>query len=97
MKEFEIWIEGFAVTGNSAPASYIGKAEGETFNDACANFRYPHDIISDWDGKIIIRKDSPLSIDVNSDGTPRLTHEGYFSSWACSYYPTEEQARKAFG
>ena len=35
MKTFEIWSEGFAVTGNSAIAGFEGNYEGEDFVSAC--------------------------------------------------------------
>lgn len=38
-KEYEIWIEGYSVTGNSSEASFIGKSTGKTFEDACKNYR----------------------------------------------------------
>lgn len=53
MKEFEIWSEGYAATGESNGAYFHGKAAGETFEEACKNFRYP-------DGR-------PLSLDKNRD------------------------------
>lgn len=34
MKSWEIWMEGYAVTGNSSPASFVGKADGALFEDA---------------------------------------------------------------
>jgi hypothetical protein len=37
MKEYEIWSEGFAATGESAKANFIGSIWGETFIDACKN------------------------------------------------------------
>lgn len=35
MKEWEIWTQGYAVTGNIAGASYHGKAVALTFREAC--------------------------------------------------------------
>ena len=35
MKEYEVWQEGYATTGNSAKASLIGKVEAKSFYDAC--------------------------------------------------------------
>ena len=35
MKEYEVWMEGYRATGESAPHRFIGKAEAETFKDAC--------------------------------------------------------------
>lgn len=36
-------MEGYAATGESAPAHLIGKALGKTFDEACLNFEYPED------------------------------------------------------
>lgn len=33
---FEIWSEGYVVTGNSAGAHLHGTADGATFQEACA-------------------------------------------------------------
>lgn len=33
--KFEIWSEGYVVTGNSAGAHFHGTAEGATFREAC--------------------------------------------------------------
>ena len=38
MNTYEIWSEGFAATGNSAPATYHGTASGKTFRDACKKY-----------------------------------------------------------
>lgn len=96
MKNFQIWIEGYAATGEHSTASYVGESEGETFLDACINFRYPEDIIREWDGAVLIKKGSPLSMDKNSEGELRL-HNGNPCSWACTYYDNEFDARKNFG
>lgn len=32
---WDIWMEGFRVTGGEAEASKVGAADGETFRDAC--------------------------------------------------------------
>ena len=34
-KRYTIWLEGYAATGNSAPARYMGVHEGTCFEDAC--------------------------------------------------------------
>lgn len=37
VKVWEVWMEGYQVTGNKASASFKGVFEGETFKDAvCA-------------------------------------------------------------
>ena len=38
MKEFEIWSEGYAATGESAKAYFYGTQEAETFKDACDTY-----------------------------------------------------------
>lgn len=39
MKSFNIWTEGFAVTGESGKAQYHGNYKGKTFKDAVQNFK----------------------------------------------------------
>ena len=34
MKEYEVWSEGYACTGQSAPHEYIGKAKAHSFREA---------------------------------------------------------------
>lgn len=98
MKEFEIWEEGYAATGQHSGAYFIGKAMGETFDEACINFKYPN-------GK-------GLELDKKSNGELRRgSFRGYippgidraekmvgnYSMWACQLFPTEAEARKSFG
>lgn len=33
--EFEVWMEGYRVTGNSSTAERLGSAKRDTFRDAC--------------------------------------------------------------
>lgn len=35
---YEIWVEGFAATGQYGLAHKLGEERGETFEDACAKF-----------------------------------------------------------
>ena len=35
MKEFEVWTEGFAVTGQSSGAVFHGKVMAKSFDEAC--------------------------------------------------------------
>lgn len=87
MKEFEIWIEGYRATGEYATASYIGKAIGETFEEACRNFEYPEDFSSM--GIKIYSKGEKLTIDKNGGGRPSI--------WGCRLFDNEADARKSFG
>lgn len=88
MKEYEIWIEGYAATGEHSPASFIGKSKGDNFEDACKNFEYPENIMSFLGDEIIIHKGDKLKLD---------THYPYPSIWACILYDNETDARKSFG
>ena len=36
MKQYEVWMEGYAATGDSSEAEFCGVYEAETFSDACA-------------------------------------------------------------
>lgn len=86
--EFEIWMAGYAATGNYSRAQFIGKSEGIDFLDACSNFRYPENITRPYDGKILIHKGEKLGFD---------THYGYPTIWACRLHDNEIDARENFG
>jgi len=36
MKQHEVWMEGYAATGNSSGAEFCGLYEAESFAEACA-------------------------------------------------------------
>lgn len=42
MKIFEIWSEGFSVTGQRGTAGLLGKYEAETWDDAVQKFMKDH-------------------------------------------------------
>lgn len=77
MKEFEIWIEGYAATGEYSPASYIGNAMGETFDEACENFEYPEDLKNPCytgqsnSAEYFYRRGDKLNLDTSPDGNYR--------------------------
>lgn len=48
MREFEIWEEGYAITGNEARASFVGREVGESFLDACKTWFKKHPV-KDYD------------------------------------------------
>lgn len=35
MKEYDVWQEGYAITGNFAPATFVGSTQAESFREAC--------------------------------------------------------------
>lgn len=96
MKEFEIWLEGYFSTGESSSACFLGKSMGETFDEACINFR---------------QEGIPIELDKKPDGTYRRgsyrgdkiqgeekeNKVGNYSIWACQLFDNETDARKLFG
>jgi len=96
MKEFEIWCEGYAATGESSDATYFGKAMGNTFEEACLNFEFTEDKWADWGGIKIHSKGDKLPLDKNEDGSLRLSG-GRPTIWACRFFDNEADARKSFG
>jgi hypothetical protein len=38
MKFYDIWMEGYAISGNSSGASFVGTIEAESFQEACENW-----------------------------------------------------------
>jgi hypothetical protein len=87
MKEWEIWMEGYAATGESAKASLFAKEEGEDFDDAVRRYFDKHPR-SDYDCR---KRYAPR----NSDGVMPLvtTH----SIWGCRLFDNESDARASFG
>ena len=87
MKEFEIWVEGYAATGEYGTAQMIGKGFGETFDDAVRDY---------------MSKNTNNGIEVN-DRDRYINEESYqkrrsnWNIWACSLFDNETDARKSFG
>lgn len=75
MKEWEIWSEGYAATGEHSTAHFHGKAKGKTFDEACENFEYPEDIFKSYplpgEDPVLIKKGEKLNLDKESDGSFR--------------------------
>lgn len=38
MKNYGLWVEGYAATGEHGTAKYLGQAEGDTFGEAVQNW-----------------------------------------------------------
>ncbi len=81
MARYNIWIEGYAVTGGSSGADLAAEnIEGKDFNDA----------VNNW-----IKQKGPEWIEKHW-GNHRVTNgQHYF--WGCRAYPQEVDARKSFG
>lgn len=42
MRTFEIWMEGYSVTGGHGTHSFLGTSKGNTFREAVINFINKH-------------------------------------------------------
>ena len=88
LKTYEIWIEGFAATGQAQDASCLGKHKGRNFQDACMRYWLKKEIEA--------RKASDRSNTYYS--TKRWDYDPYSNTyWACRMFDNEEEARKSFG
>ena len=49
-KIYEIWMEGYAATGESGTAQYVGSIKAKSFKDACIKFsKTKEGIEKQWD------------------------------------------------
>jgi len=89
MKKYEIWMEGYAATGEHSDAQKIGEAEGDTFDDAVKNYMLRPTLL-------------PHGIKENDKSRYR-SEEAYanrrsnWNIWACNLFDNETDARKSFG
>lgn len=51
MPLFEIWMEGYAATGEHGTASFEGRFEGKTFADACKRWAIEEERLDLFDEK----------------------------------------------
>jgi hypothetical protein len=99
MKEFEIWSEGYAATGEHGTAFSHGIWPGDTFDDAVRNMikhmsetERGNDIYS-----LYQRQERFIECPVSEEHPlgRRLTY--VHSIWACRLFDNETDARKSFG
>ncbi len=87
MKTFQIWMEGYAATGERGTANMIGTGQGETFDDAVRDYmaRTPkHGIEENGRNRYI-----------NESAYQRRPSN--WNIWGCNLYDNEAEARKTFG
>lgn len=92
VKEYEIWSEGYAATGEHGTATFHGKSKGRSFKEACIRLMCEEHI--KWIDKMcdpdyIGQRDNPdygWSYDANRN-----------TLWGCNMYDNEVDARKSFG
>lgn len=87
MKEFEIWVEGYAATGERGTANMIGKGIGNTFDEAVEDY---------------MSKNPNHGIERNErksyfDDLGYQNRRSDWNIWACSLFDNEADARKSFG
>lgn len=80
-KEFTIWSEGFAATGESGTAQKMGTAKGATFLDAVANLRDQ------------LKREKPIKYGI---GYFRIEKKKAYY-WGCRLFDNERAARRNFG
>lgn len=90
LMEYEVWMEGYAATGESGGATLIGKAKARNFAQAC------HIVAATNHLEWIAKENAP---DYKEYSTPgRWDYDpSNLSIWGCKLYWSEEIARKAFG
>lgn len=87
VREFEIWMEGYAATGEQGIAQMIGKGFGSTFDDAVKDY---------------MSKNIEHGIEENG-GNSYISEDAYkkrrsnWNIWACSLFDNDADARKSFG
>lgn len=96
LKEYDIWAEGFVITGQTSQAFKLTEKDGfnrpvlaESFNDAVRKFRKENPTSS-----VYIREYNPENF------TSRKAYENRRSNWAywgCALFDNEADARKSFG
>lgn len=82
VREYEIWSEGYAATGERGYAFFHGKMTGKSFNEACIRF--------------FEMKDSDFRNGMDAENAELFDAE-QLTYWGCRLFPTEAEARKSFG
>ena len=86
-KEYDIWSEGYQVTGNESGAMFLGKETGRNFQDACMK----HFLRSELE-----QREKYTESDYYD--TKRWDYNPNSNTfWGCRLFETEEEARKSFG
>ena len=86
MKEWEIWSEGYAATGEHSGAHFHGKFPGETFDDAVEYANKHHKLGAERNGRDRYINDNYYA-----------QRRSNWNIWACNLFDNESDARKSFG
>ena len=90
LKEYEVWMEGYAITGNRSDATLLGKVFARNFAQAC-------DIIMCTKHLAAIKEDN---LPENKEFCPprKWDYDPHkLTVWACGLFWDEKHARKTFG
>lgn len=90
LKEYEVWCEGYAATGESSGANLLGKAFARNFAQAC-------DIVMCKNHLEYIDKCNSPDYKGYCPPSKWDYDPSKLSYWACKLYWSEELARKSFG
>jgi len=90
LKEYEVWSEGFAATGQSLDAILIGKAFARNFTQAC-------DIVMCQNHLKWIEKVNSPDYKEYCPPSKWSYDPNRLSDWGCRLYWSEGLARKSFG
>jgi len=90
LKEYEVWMEGYAATGENSGASLVGKVKARNFSQACHILMCKQHL--EWINKTNDPNYTQYAEAGRWDYDPsRLTY------WGCSLYWSEKLAKKSFG
>ena len=88
LKEYEVWVEGYAATGESASATLWGKQKARNFAQAC------HILMCKQFLERAEKYNDPKYTEyINSSRWDYNPND--LSYWGCSFYWSEELARKS--
>lgn len=90
LKEYEVWMEGFAATGESGGAQLMGKAFARNFAQAC------HIVMSSSLLKWVQEVNAPSYKQYEPAGRWDYNPDR-LSYWSCKLYWSQELASKTFG
>lgn len=86
MKEYEVWIEGYAATGQSGRHDFVGKVKAKNFKEACAKAMWKR----------------VLDCYFGDEGKAKEEYDRYYdkernSYWGCRFFDNEEESARSFG
>lgn len=82
-KQFTVWSEGYAATGEHGTATMMGTSSGLDFKDACV--------------KLFKQLAEERPTEKERKEYERLFDPEKLTFWACKLFDNEEEARKSFG